>query len=128
MAKRIACFTLMLFGMFCFILDQRLYAQGGGEDLKAKMRDLREKKALLMIGHENDLHELNKANEEKLRKIGSEFRIARDGCLNEKRAKARELRKAYEGKLKPMLKEEEELIKILGPSEGNNFAKTRAER
>jgi hypothetical protein len=128
MAKKMAYLALAFFAASCFIIISIIYAQGQKEDLKAKIRDLRERKALLTIGYEEEIHKLNKATEEKMAKIKADFRIARDGCLKEKNARERELHKDYESKLMPMIKEEEGLIKEIGPSEEGNFARTKAER
>ena len=119
---------LFLLGMaiFVFLFSQYSYAKEA--DGKTKLMELREEESLLTIGHDSDLHELNKATENKLDKIKADFRIAREACLKEKRQKARELREAYEAKLKPILRDKEDLLRTLGPAEGSNFAKTRPER
>lgn len=129
MAKRSA-FAVFLFlsgaAIFVFLFSHYSYAKEA--DGKTRLMELREKESFLTIGHDSDLHELNKATEEKLGKIKTDFRIAREACLKEKRLKERELREAYETKLKPILREKDDLIRTLGPGEGSNFARTRPER
>ena len=112
--------------IFVFLVSHCAFAKE--TDGKTRLMELREKESLLIIGHDSDLHELNKATDEKLGKIKADFRVAREACLKEKRIKERELREAYETKLKPILREEKDLIKTLGPAEGSNFAQTRPER
>lgn len=105
-----------------------IFAQDTTEELKARLINLREKKTQLTIGYEENLHNVNMAADEKMGKIKSEFREAREECLRERRAKAKELLKDYEGKIKPMIREEEGLIELIGPQEGMNFAQTKAEK
>ena len=129
MAKR-SVFAVFLFlsGLagFVFLFSQYSYAKEA--DGKTKLMELREEESLLTIGHDSDLHELNKATEGKLDKIKADFRVTREACLKEKQLKERELREAYETKLKPILREKDDLIRTLGPAEGSNFAQTRPER
>lgn len=127
MVKKSAFAAFMLFGVFCFA-SAFVGAQGAEEDAKTKLRELREKRATLTFEYEDRTHELNRATEKKLDKIKTDFRTARDECLKEKNDEARQLLKDFEGKLKPMIKEEEELIRIAGPSEEGNFARSRAEK
>lgn len=98
------------------------------KDLKARLRELRNEKAHLTFEYEDELHKLNRATEDKIGKFKADFHAARAECLQEKRDKAKELREGYEGKVKPLIKEEEELIRLVGPDEESNFAKTRVER
>src|SRR3989338_145123 len=87
--------------IFVFLFSQYSYAKEA--DGKTKLMELREEESLLTIGHDSDLHELNKATEGKLDKIKADFRVTREACLKEKQLKERELREAYETKLKPIL-------------------------
>ena len=119
---------LFLLGAAIFVFLVSRGASAKEADGKTKLMELREKESLLTIGHDSDLHALNKATEEKLGKIKADFRIAREACLKEKQLKERELGGAYETKLKPILREKDDLIRTLGPAEGSNFAQTRPER
>ena len=119
---------LFLLGMAIFVFLVSHCASAKEADGKTRLMELREEESLLTIGHDSDLHELNKATEEKLGKIKADFRVAREACLKEKQLKERELLEAYEAKLKPILRDKEDLLRTLGPAEGSNFAKTRPER
>lgn len=126
MVKKAAFAAFVLFGVFCFA--SAFAAAQDAEDAKTRLRELREKRATLTFEYEDRTHELNKATEKKLDKIKTDFRTARDECLKEKNDEAKQLLKDFESKLKPMIKEEEELIGIAGPSEEGNFARSRAEK
>lgn len=127
MGKKIIYLTVPIFLAVSFSLSS-ISAQDTTEGYKAKLKSLRKEKAQLTIDYEEAVHEVNKAAEDKMAKIKTEFRVAREECLHEKETKTTQLFKDYQMKLKPMLKEEEGLIDLLGSGATMDFVKTKAER
>jgi len=119
--------TAAILAAMCFVLASA-YSEDTKEDLMAKLTSLRNEKAKLKFEYDSEMHELNKLTEQKMDKIRVDYRVSREQILKEKRQKSREFLKGYEGKLKPMLAEEDGLIKRLGGDEASNFAKTKTEK
>ncbi len=124
MVKRYGCLAVVILVISCFILSSA-FAQNVPEELKARLRDVREKKAQLTYDYNDALLEVNKQADERLAKIKADFRKAREECLGDKQVKTTKLRKDYENNMRPVISEEEELIRKVGPREAMNFAKTR---
>jgi len=124
MIKRYA--PLALFISLAFILTSWCaHAQQDKEEIKSRLSELRTKKAEMIDEYNANQHKINTESEARLTKIKTEFRIARDECLREKDDKSRALRKEHEGKLKLLLREEEELIRKIGLDSATDLAKAK---
>ena len=116
-----------LLAVFCLVYSAGL-AEEGKEAEMAKLKELRQKKADMTAEYEANLDSVEKIAADKMAVIKSDFRKAREACLEERHSKSEQLRKDYEAKLKPMLKEETQLIKTIGREAKEDFAKPRHKR
>jgi len=126
MAKNIIV-TLFICLAFCFT-SFRAAAQDDKKDAKDRLTKLNIQKAEMTEEYKRNLQEVDKQAEEKTAKIKKDYRIAHDECLAERHNKSKELRKDYEAKLKPMIKEEEELVNFIGREAKEDFAKARPKK
>lgn len=97
-------------------------------DLIDKLRVLRENKAATISEYDENLHKVDREAEERMAVIKTEYRKAREECIKSKRAKTVQLRKDFEDKLKPMLREEAQLVEMVGRDASEDFVKTKTER
>ncbi len=127
MLKRLACLTVIIVLAICFNVSG-LFAENSKEEAKAKLSDLRQKKGEMMNEYKMNLHKIDKEAEDKTSALKVDFRKAREECLSDKHNRSEKLRKDFESKLKPMLKEENELVELVGRDAREDFVKTKAER
>ena len=112
---------------FCFVCAA-VSAEGTKAEMMAKLKDLREKKLEMTEEYEANLKKIEKEAEEKMAEIKKSYRIAHDECLADRHNKSEALRKDYEGKLKPVIKEEGELTELVGRDAREDFAKPKWKR
>ena len=124
--RLISAAVIVLFAVCCVVLN--CSAQQEKEELKTRLRDLRQKKTEATNEYNNGLEKINKESDDKIAKLKRDFRIAREECLENKHKKSDELRKDFEGKLKPILKEENGLVEQIGRDAREDFAKVRPKK
>jgi len=125
MVKR---FFTMLFVIAGLSVSLCVTAQAldGKEAQRAQLTELRNKKAEMSNEYNSLLHKLAVEFDGQIAKIKSDYRKAREAAIESRDTKHEELRKDYEGRLKPMLTEEERLVELLGRDAKEDFAKTKA--
>jgi len=118
MARKIISVCLVL------LLAAAVAAAGGTkEEAMAELMDLREKKAAVTEDYKANLEKIEREAEEKMAQIKKNFRLAREECLAQRHDRSDALRKEYEAMLRPMIKEEEELVELVGRDAREDFAK-----
>lgn len=123
-----AVFIVLPFFIMLSLFSCAVSAEESKEKLKEELTNLRNKKAEMTLEYKNGLREAQKECDDKLTDIKSRFRISRQECLDARYEKSENLRKNYENKLKPMLKEEDRLVELIGRDAREDFARTRVER
>ncbi len=113
--------------VFCLISSAEA-AQQEKEGLKAKLSDLRNKKHEMTSEYKLNLDKINRKTEDKIAVLKTNFRKAREECLAEKHENSEQLRKDFESKLRPILKEEEELVQMVGRDAREDFARSKAKK
>ncbi|MFA6609607.1 MAG: hypothetical protein WCT15_02020 [Candidatus Omnitrophota bacterium] len=98
------------------------------EVLKAKLTELRNKKAEMTNEYNALLHKAALEFDGQIAKVKEDYRKARESCVGDRNTRFEVLRKDYEGRLKPMLAEEENLVVQIGSDVRDDFAKTKAMR
>jgi len=111
-----------------YFISSFVFAQDTTADAKARLKNVREEKAQIAIDYDKQLHEGMVVFEKKLAATKVEYRKAYEEIKNEKDAKYDELRINFETKLKALMKEEEDLINVIGPGAVSDFVKTKLER
>lgn len=127
MLKKMLCLMAPVLFIIYFV-SNFIFAQDTMADAKAKLKNVREEKAQIKIDYDKQLHESIAGFEKKLANIKIEYRKAYEEIRSEKDAKYDELRINFETKLKALMKEEDELISVIGPSAISDFVKTKRER
>ncbi len=122
------CLILLMIAGLLLSLCAAVQALDGKEGLKAKLTALRNKKAEMTNEYNSLLHKAALEFDSQITKIKSDYRKAREGAIESKNNRSEELRKDFEGRLKPMLTEEESLVELIGRDAREDFAKTRAMR
>lgn len=100
-------------------------AQDDMKEAKEGLARLNIQKAEMTKEYKRNLQEVDKQAEEKMAKIKKDYRIAHDECLAERHSKSEALRKEYESKLRPIIKEEEKLVEQIGREAKEDFARAR---
>lgn len=127
MLRKFALAIFFLSLIFCFN-SFSAQAEQEKEDLKARLSDLRNKKFEMTDEYKKNLHDVERESEKRMSEIKTDFRKAREACLSDKHEKSEQLRKDFESRLKPMLKEEEGLVELIGREAREDFVKTKAEK
>lgn len=126
MGKRFACLSAVFFISSCLVAGIAM-AKDSAEEAKLRLRDIREKKAQLTFNYEENIRKTHGEFEDKMAIIKEDYRKARENCIEERNKKSRKLQEDYENELKPIIREEDQLLSNY-PDEGSNFAKTRFEK
>lgn len=127
MHKKFALLLVLSLAVACFVASP-LLAQDTAGDPKARLNEVRNKKALATTEYQNELAELNMDAEQKVDVVKKEFHAKRDVILKERDDRRKELLVSYKANIAPLTSEEKELIARIGPAEGGNFAKPKSER
>jgi hypothetical protein len=125
--KRCLWSALTLLAVSCVVCSA-VVAQGTKEANIAKLNELREQKAKLIIEYDNELGKVKREKEQRIGEIGREYRLKKDAIMKDIADKNQGVENDYEGRIKKLLKEENDLVKQLGSAYGSNFAKTWPER
>lgn len=124
MARRLVCAAALACFAFLSICPVS-FAQEDTEGLKKDLKSLRVKKADMLVDYNIGIHNIKKESEERMDKIKKEYSSVREECLADEHNKTTNLRKDYEKSLKEAMKEEERLIRLIGPDAREDFAKAR---
>ena len=108
-----------------FLTSFTALAEQTKPELQTKLRDLRQAKASMSNDYAESLRKINKEADDKIAGLKRDYRVARDACLEAKHNKSEELRKDFEGRLKPMLKNENSLVEQVGRDAREDFVKIR---
>lgn len=124
MAKKFVCLAAVVVLGISFIATN-IFAEESTEGLKARLDELRQKKAQGKYDYDEELVKINKEADEKISKLKAEFHKTRDEYLRDKKDKTDKLRAGYDDRIKPILDEEKKIVEVIGASLGMNFAKPK---
>ncbi len=122
------CLMLFIIAGLLLSLCAAVQALEDKGELKAKLTELRNKKAEMINEYNSLSRKVVLDSDEQMAKIKSDFRKAREECLENKHNKSETLRKDFESKLKPILTEEDSLVELIGRDAREDFAKTKSMR
>lgn len=120
-----AAFVVLAFS--CLVLSSAL-AQTAVEDARAKLRGLIIKKSQMKNNYEQETQKINRANDDRIVELKKQFHATRDGYITQTKEKLDQLKKNHQDEMRPVLDEERQLMEVVSPYEGPNFAKSKKDR
>lgn len=129
MKKLFAALTVsILAGLFFAASDGYAVPRDEKQALMEKLCELRKKKNQMMDAYKVNTMRITKETDENITMMKSDFRRARQRCLDEKHKRLDELRDNFESELRPLLKEEEVLIEEIGRDAREDFVRVKTKR
>ena len=84
-----------------------VFAAQDKDEMKAELRQLREKKAQMRDDYDKASHQISVESDEKMAKIKADYRKAHNECIDDRNLRQDKLRRDFETNLKPVLKDED---------------------
>ena len=114
----------IFFAAIFYLIGRTLSADESKDELMTRLKALRDKKTEMSNVYDAETHKVKVTAEQEMDRLKKEYRIGREACLQEKNNRSGKLLKDYEDRLKPLLREESELVGLIGKDAGSDFART----
>lgn len=120
--------AVIVVALLCLVGMSSASGQESKKELMDKLRDLRAKKAALIQECDDNMRRLDKEAEDKIYELRVNFRKSREAVLAERDNKRKQVNTDYNATIKPMLKEENKLVSLVGRDALEDFAKVQKKK